>query len=511
MAENRYRIGHLASTALGAGGLLAFCLVAGRLSGLVREMALAAEFGVSSQADLAIVLLTLPDLLANVLIAGGLSAAFVPRARALDRASSEALFRTTAFWALVSFTLLAAVLAVSPDALLAVVAPGLPSDALDTARLPVLLVAISLPLTALSGVTGAFLNARDRFLVVGLGTLIFNLAIIAGLVLDMSTTPLVVVGGAILAGGVLRLGSQALLLPLEAITGKPRLHAPGREYASAFAFGVLASAFALAPPALVRAAASMVAPGFIATFNYAQKLVEFPVGVIATSVGTIALTRLSAAYFEGRDEDAARFFLGGMRLALVLSILVVILGVFAAEAAITILYGRGAIGAEDIQTIAKFTRVILCGVPFTVLATIVAAALNAQRHTGRVLKATVGSFVLLCSLALPAAAMRSADLLIAAMLVSQICLCVALWLLAGVRLWGKGGLVDSDLLAVLAVALIISAAVIVIALQSGMRAPWATVLLTGGGFATAAIGAYLTARRRDPSFGGRKGATDASA
>jgi putative peptidoglycan lipid II flippase len=511
MAETRNRAGQLASTALGAGGLLALCLVAGRLSGLVREIALAAELGVSSQADLAIVLLTLPDLLANILIAGGLSAAFVPRARALDRTSSDALFRTTAFWAFISFTLVAAVLASSPDALVVVVAPGLPIDALDSARLPVLLVAISLPLTALSGVTGAFLNARDRFLVVGLGTLIFNLAIITGLVLDMSSTPLVVVGVAILVGGILRLGSQAFLLPLQAISGKPRLHAPGREYASAFAFGVLASALALAPPALVRAAASVVAPGFIATFNYAQKLVEFPVGVIATSVGTIALTRLSAAYSESRDEDAARFFLAGMRLALVLSILVVILGMFAAEAVVTILYGRGAIDANDIETIAKFTRVILFGMPFTVLATIIATALNAQRQTGRVLKATVGSFVLLCFLALPAATMRSADLLIAAMVLSQISLCVALWILAGVRLWGKGGLVDSALLAVLAVALIISAATIVIGLQSGIRTPWATVLLTGGGFATAAFGAYLTARQRDPSFGGRKGATDASA
>ena len=56
---------------LGSSTILSLAILAGRLTGLVRELQLAATFGVSTDADIAVLCLTLPDLLVNLLLLEG--------------------------------------------------------------------------------------------------------------------------------------------------------------------------------------------------------------------------------------------------------------------------------------------------------------------------------------------------------------------------------------------------------------------------------------------------------
>lgn len=60
---------------LSAGLFLSLALMAGRLAGFGREVLLASSLGLSEQADIAIVLLTVPDLLVNLLLSGGIGVA----------------------------------------------------------------------------------------------------------------------------------------------------------------------------------------------------------------------------------------------------------------------------------------------------------------------------------------------------------------------------------------------------------------------------------------------------
>jgi putative peptidoglycan lipid II flippase len=101
-SDGNLRIG---SWAIGSGALLGATLLAGRLSGLLREIELAAAFGVSAEADAAVLLLTLPDLLVNLLLSGGLSAALVPRLQALPLHSAQVLLRQTLLFVFLLFSL----------------------------------------------------------------------------------------------------------------------------------------------------------------------------------------------------------------------------------------------------------------------------------------------------------------------------------------------------------------------------------------------------------------------
>ena len=66
--------------------VVAALLLVGRATGFAREWVLSARGGASGSTDLAIVLLTLPDLLVNLLLAGGLiGVGALRRRKASDR------------------------------------------------------------------------------------------------------------------------------------------------------------------------------------------------------------------------------------------------------------------------------------------------------------------------------------------------------------------------------------------------------------------------------------------
>jgi len=63
---------------MSAGLLVSGGILLGRLTGFLREVAVASRFGVSRDADIILFSLTLPDFLINLLMGGALAAALIP-------------------------------------------------------------------------------------------------------------------------------------------------------------------------------------------------------------------------------------------------------------------------------------------------------------------------------------------------------------------------------------------------------------------------------------------------
>ncbi|WP_219927722.1 hypothetical protein, partial [Aeromonas sp. HMWF016] len=61
-----------------SGLFVSFALFLGRISGFLRELFIASSFGVSKTSDLIIVLLSIPDVLVNLLVGGALGMILVP-------------------------------------------------------------------------------------------------------------------------------------------------------------------------------------------------------------------------------------------------------------------------------------------------------------------------------------------------------------------------------------------------------------------------------------------------
>jgi putative peptidoglycan lipid II flippase len=406
--------------ALTAGTLLSIALLAGRLTGLLREIQLASVFGVSADADLAVLLLTLPDLLVNLLLAGGLSAALVPRMRALDAGEAGALFRQATLLALAVFGFVAAAIALWPGAALTVLAPGLPVD--DKGRFAMALTALAVPLTAAAGISGAYLNSRDSFFVVGLGTLIFNACILVALALGgRAAQPLLLLSIGIGAGALVRWLSQLLVLGRQAWRPHPsrRRHLDG-PLVRAFFAAAAASALMLLVPVIVRVVASGIGTGAIASFNYASKLVELPVTILLGSTFTVALSRLSALHAQGLAEESRALVRHEMQRNVLLALAVTLPGCWFADAAVSLLLGRGQMTPLALQRVADLTRIGLLGVPFVAVSGLAMARLNAQGESARVLRATLVALLALPLLTLPGLIGDSERMLMAAVVGFQV-------------------------------------------------------------------------------------------
>lgn len=388
---------------LGAGLLLSLALMAGRLAGFGREVLLASSLGLSEQADIAIVLLTVPDLLVNLLLSGGIGVALVPAMRAASPAQAAALFRQASLAFGAMFTLLGLCFALLPSVWLWLFAPGLEGAAQWLDSWMIYAIAAAIPLAALSGVSTAALNAGERFFVAGCGTLVFNLCVIFALLMALTGPQghLAWLCGGVATGALLRWGSQWIALR----TGVPRgLNSHqgwllDRRLVQGFIAGLASASLLILVPVALRAGASWLGKGELAAFNYAIKLVELPLGILITTLATVAFPRLSEAH---QQDDLAAFegvLRASLQRSLVLSIAIVMCGWPFVDAVVAMLFGSGGVSSEGQAHITALTQIALLSVPWVGISSLASAALNARRQPGVVLHRTVLvmlGFPLLC-------------------------------------------------------------------------------------------------------------------
>ncbi len=361
-------------------------LLAGRLAGFVRESTVAATFGAGERADAAVLVLTVPDLLVNILAGGALSVALVPEFTRRAHADGRRLFLRASAIVALAFAAVAMVLAVVPGVLVSALAPGLPSAAIVDISAPMRWVLWSIPLTALAGVSTAYLQARGRFAVAALGTLIFNTVVIVGLfALVRQRGSLDLLALAIIAASLARWLSQLAALPgpdlSRSATGEVR---PATDLAASlmarYGQALLAGGFLLLLPVVVRAIASCGDAGGIARINYATKLVELPLGACVTVLSVALFPRLSEHFgADARSPAAATLLREGVLAVLALALAATVATTwFSAELA-RLAFGWGGMGDDAIAAVGALAAIGFLSLPAQGVSSLVVAAFNAKR------------------------------------------------------------------------------------------------------------------------------------
>ncbi|MBK6880141.1 MAG: hypothetical protein IPH01_05060 [Elusimicrobia bacterium] len=354
----------------------------GRLAGFVRDASLAARFGAQGPADIAVVLLLVPDSLLNLLVGGAMSAALIPEFARLGRGlRSRALLSQALLYSGGLALALVVLMFVFAGPVLSVLAPGFSTEARAT-TLPLFRTALwAIPLTFLAGVTTAFLQSRHRFLIPALGTLFFNLVLIAAIQAGSGhVNPLSILAAAVIAACLFRLGSQAVAIGPFAVAPRffrwPLFHSDLlRRYGQAVAAG----SFVALVPILARSAASLTAEGGMALFNYAAKLVELPLGVAITVLSVAVFPLLSHAFARG--QETGPLLRSSFRWVLAVSVgLMVSLFVFRRLFA-ELAFGWGRMTSADLDRLSVLFGIGLLSLPFQGLAGMLMAVFNAKRDT----------------------------------------------------------------------------------------------------------------------------------
>ncbi len=377
---------------LRAGLWLMAGITLGRLAGFVREAILARQFGTGPDADVAILALTLPDTILNVLIGSAMAAALIPALAEAAKREPDARSRlmTQVLVVAVALTLaLQALLTWSDRWLVGLIAPGLSTTQLTTLLPLVAIALLAMPLTMASAVYGAGLQERYRFAVTSLGTLAFNGVIIAGLVIgswfgDLRQL-LTILVWTVVGGATLRLIMQVIDWRMSGgghvLRGR---WLPDRRLLIGYVQVLGTGAAVLLVPLIARRYASGLGDGAIATFTYASKLFELPLAVLITVVSSAIFPRLSqlAAGTTEADRDAGDRLMGlGLVLVLVASLASAIgLGLFAGDVA-GVVFGRSTIAPEGIARIGVLTTMLLTALPAAGVASVITTWCNARGDT----------------------------------------------------------------------------------------------------------------------------------
>ena len=302
-----------------------------RVLGFARDAIVARIFGAGMATDAFFVAFKLPNLLRRIFAEGAFSQAFVPiLAEYKSKQGEEA---TRIFVAYVSglLTLALAVITLlgmfaAPWVIL-ITAPGF-ADTADKFALTSSLLRVTFPyilLISLASLAGAILNTWNRFSVPAFAPTLLNVSMIgfALFAAPLFNPPVMALAWAVVAGGVLQLGYQLPHLKKIGMLVLPRLNLKDagvwrvmRQMGPAI-LGVSVSQISLIINTIF---ASFLASGSVSWMYYADRLMEFPSGVLGVALGTILLPSLAKSFASGNQDEYSRLMDWGLRLCFLLAL-----------------------------------------------------------------------------------------------------------------------------------------------------------------------------------------------
>jgi putative peptidoglycan lipid II flippase len=367
-----------------SGSFLFFGIMLGRVFGFIREIVIGYNYGGSSVADAVVLMLTIPDLLINVLLVGGFSAALIPEFKRASPEESWCLFVRSSFFVGAVFLLLALLLMMFADKLLFFFSPGFAPHKLQYISSLLRITLLTLPFTALAGVATAFLQSNNRFGVAALGTSIFNLSIIVGLYLMPEKNDIHRITYFVVMGAVIRLLVQYAVVLKFMVPKVKNISFHGqfkvfRRYLEAsFSAGCM-----LLLPIIIRSELSYEGDGVVSIFNYAIKISDSIYGAGISLIAVVILPKVSELVARGKEHFQlySGFLKECMYLVIVFSTAITLAFVFYRSDIVSLIYYRGSMQLDAVKMIAFIVQFTLCALPLQGISSIFMVMYNAERDT----------------------------------------------------------------------------------------------------------------------------------
>ncbi|MDR2444165.1 MAG: murein biosynthesis integral membrane protein MurJ [Deltaproteobacteria bacterium] len=374
------------ATVVGLGTLLS------RVAGLVRDQVTAFYFGAGPIADAFFVAFRIPNFLRRLLAEGALTPAFIPvfTQRMKDQGINGAakLYKGT-FGLLSLFLIILTIVGIIIAPLIVTaMAPGFRENPAQF-ELTVLLTRVLFPyilLMSLTALAMGALNSLGRFTIPALGPVALNIAMIIGAVIlsPRLSTPIMGLAAGALLGGILQLAIQLPLLkkagPFLGLTFRfkdpaiwrmIKLMIPAALGGAAYQISILLNTLLV----------SFLPKGSVSWLYYADRLMQFPLGIFSIALATAVLPALSRQSATGDHEGFRKTISGTVGLQFFITIPAMVGLIVMSKTLVELLFQRGNFDQISSVQTAKALWAYVLGLPFLSGVSLLARAFYSRANT----------------------------------------------------------------------------------------------------------------------------------
>ncbi len=302
-----------------------------RILGLTRDILIVKVFGVNQATDAFLVAFKLPNLLRKIFSEGGFSQAIVPILTEYKSKWEEhkiRIFISNITGLLILFLLGITIVGIcQAPFIIKITSTGFMNNP-EKFLLTSTLLRITFPyllFISLTSLSGAILNTWNNFLVPALTPILLNISMISFILFTtkMFNPPIIALAWSVILGGILQLGYQLIYLKKINMLVLPNLKFNDinvwrvLKFTGPAVFSISINQISIIMNNLF---SSFLDFGSISWIYYADRLIEFPLGIFGVSLGTVLLNSLSKCINNKNYKQYSIILDWGLKLCFLLGV-----------------------------------------------------------------------------------------------------------------------------------------------------------------------------------------------
>lgn len=329
--------------------VVASLILFGRITGFTREWLISSISGANEQTDIAVVLLTFPDLIVNLILGGGLSTSLIPFLSSIDNQNKKKFISQISIFIFLIFVIIALIFSINLSLLWSLLSPGIDQEIKQAANINFIIILFCLPICAITGVLTSYLNAKSNFKIAASGTILFNSGIIFGLFINIPILWRITLG--VLVGSFLRFFAQNYFIKVfKDMQGLFNENLIKKEFLKLFLFNFSFVTSIILMPTFGRAWASTINAGSLTLFSYGNRLIELPLGIIIGSLTTVLLTNLT-------NDSSISNIIKSIKIVFLVTTVISIIAFLFTPLIVKIIYFKGQFNNYQLKELISITRI----------------------------------------------------------------------------------------------------------------------------------------------------------
>lgn len=345
----------MSKSLLKSSGVVGLMTLVSRVLGFVRDVMFAGIFGAGPAMDAFLIAFKIPNFGRRMFAEGAFSQAFVPvftETRTVGTTADARDLLGVVMGTLVGvLSLITLMGCLAAPLLVWVFAPGFGADPGKHALGSELLrwTFPYLMFISLTAMASGVLNSYGRFAVPAFTPVILNVCLIASALIDAGSVHLLAY--AVFLAGILQFAFQLPSLRALGVLVRPRWgwrDSRVRRIIGLMIPVMIGSSVAQVSLLLDSALASFLGDGSISWLYYADRLMEFPLGIFSIAIGTVILPTLSAQHAERSAADFSATLDWGLRVLAVIGVPAALGLILFGGPLVAVVFGNGQFGDHDV-------------------------------------------------------------------------------------------------------------------------------------------------------------------